>query len=72
MEWAHHVEERCVSEEGSGPVYAPMDVGFGIYGCGSGDADDGLHDDIKRCKKLGQLIQRQVQQIQLARGEQQS
>jgi len=38
----YHVEEDGVGEEGGGPEYAPMNVGF-EGGRRSSDADDGLH-----------------------------
>ena len=34
-------------EEGSSPVYARMDAWFKVGGCGTSDADDGLHGGIK-------------------------
>jgi hypothetical protein len=46
-ELACHVEECCVCEEGSSPVYARMDAWFKVGGCGTSDADDGLHGGIK-------------------------
>jgi hypothetical protein len=48
-EWAHHIEKRCVSEEGSRPVDPPVDVtvGFEVCGCGCSDTDDRLHDGTK-------------------------
>ena len=48
VESVYHVEERCISEEGSSPEYAAMDVGFNICGRGSSYADDRLHDSIKK------------------------
>jgi hypothetical protein len=56
---AYHVEEGCVGEEGSSPVYARMDARFKIGGRGTSDADDGLMA-VSTCKKLGQLIQRML------------
>jgi hypothetical protein len=53
-ESACHVEEGCVSEEGSSPVYARMDARFKVDGRGTSDADDGLMA-VLTCKKLGQL-----------------
>ena len=44
---AYHVEEGCVGEEGSSPMYARMDARFKVGGRGSSDADDGLHGGIK-------------------------
>jgi hypothetical protein len=46
-ESAYHVEEGCVGEERSGPVYARMDARFKVRGCVTSDADDGLHGGIK-------------------------
>jgi hypothetical protein len=46
-ESAYHVEEGCVGEEGSSPIYARMDARFKVGGRGSSDADDGLHGSIK-------------------------
>ena len=43
---AYHVEEGCVGEEGSSPVYARMDARFKVGGRGTSDADDGLHGGI--------------------------
>ena len=47
IDLTYHVEEGGVGEEGGGPEYAPMNVGFEIDGRGRGDADDGLHGDRK-------------------------
>jgi hypothetical protein len=46
INFTYHVEEGGVGKEGGGPEYASMNVGF-EDGCGSSDADDGLHDDRK-------------------------
>jgi len=43
MELAYHVKERCVSEEGCRSENAAVHGRFQIWGCGSGNADDGLH-----------------------------
>jgi len=58
-ELAYHVEEGCVGEEGSSPVYARMDAKFKVGGRGTSDADDGLHGGIKM-QELGQLIQKML------------
>ena len=50
MKLAYHVEERSIGEEGSSPKYAPVHGGSKICGCGSGDADDRLHDGIEMKK----------------------
>jgi len=47
-ESAYDVEEGCVGEEGSSPVYACMDARFKVGGRGTGGADDGLHGGIKK------------------------
>ena len=46
-ESGYNVEEGCVGEEGSSPVYAHMDARFKVGGRGTSDADDGLHGGIK-------------------------
>ena len=45
-ELACHVEEGCVGEEGSSPVYACMDARFKVGRRGTSDADDRLHGSI--------------------------
>ena len=46
-ESVYNVEEGCVGEEGSSPVYARTDARFKFGGRGTSDADDGLHGGIK-------------------------
>jgi hypothetical protein len=75
MELAYHVEERCVSAEGRRSEYAAVHSRFKIWGCGSGNADDRLHDgvvgQITRPANLqeGVVTQRKQQHIVYKRAE---